>query len=463
MKILIVDDENESRALVRRAVEAMQLEGKEVQEATSGEAAAARLVQGSYDVVITDLVMEGMDGLKVLKAAKDVRRDTQVVLVTAYATIESAVKAIKAGAFDYISKPVNPEEVQHVIHRIVERQNLLAELDRLRLAVESQNSIENIVGDSDGIRTLKKMIVNLADSDSHVLITGETGTGKELVARAIHGLSTRKQKLMVSINCAALPENLLESELFGYRKGAFTGAASDKRGLLEEASGSTLFLDEIGELPLSLQAKLLRVLDSGEYRKLGDVRTHKVDLRIVAATNLDVERALRENKFREDLYYRLTVFHLIMPPLRERVVDIPLLVQHFVGQYARKFGKPVEGVSPDGLRCLEQREWGGNVRELEHVIERAVILAVGNIISMNELSQIVGIDRAEKEEVILPLSEVEKNCIMRALHHFKGQKDKTAHTLGISPATLWRKLKEYGIQASSPAKVTSVDSEDRQN
>ncbi|MBI2890353.1 MAG: sigma-54-dependent Fis family transcriptional regulator [Nitrospirae bacterium] len=458
MRLLIVDDEDESRRLIRSAIEGIPVDPREIEEAASGEEAAARLAQAPFDIVLTDMVMDRMDGLKVLKAAKDARTETEVILVTAYATIESAVKAIKAGAFDYISKPVHAEEVQQVVLRILERQNLLRELERFRDEVESRSTIDRIIGDSTPIRQLKKMIQSVAEADAHILITGETGTGKELVARALHSLSKRKARPIVAVNCAALPENLLESELFGYRRGAFTGAGADKRGLIEEAHGSTLFLDEIGEMPLTLQAKLLRALDTGEYRRLGDVKAHHVDVRVVAATNIHVERAIREGKFREDLFYRLSVFHVVLPPLRERVEDIPLLVQHYVREFAEKFGKRTEGVKPDGLRYLSRLRWDGNVRELSHVIERAVVLSQGTMIPIEDLSQIVG-DRAEAAEPILPLHQVEKNCILEALQRCGGQKEKTAQVLGISTATLWRKLKEYGISAQAAGRAARAANE----
>lgn len=449
MRILIVDDESESRRWIREAIEKGNFSTPEIVEAVSGEDATAKIVSTEpFDVVLTDLIMEGLDGLKVLKAAKDAYRDTEVILVTAYATIESAVKAIKAGAYDYICKPVHAEEVQQVLRRIFEVRRLTEELERFRTAVESRDTVENIVGTAEPILRLKQTILTVAETDAHVLITGETGTGKELVARALHALSNRKTKPMVAINCAALPENLLESELFGYRKGAFTGALTDKRGLIDEADASTLFLDEIGDLSLPLQAKLLRVLDTGEFRRLGDVRPKRVSLRVVAATHVDLDSAIRESKFREDLYYRLNVFQIALPPLRERPEDIPLLVHHFVRLFADKFKRAVDSVAPDALIFLSRIEWTGNVRELQHVIERAVLLSNGNVISLKEMTKLAEKDVQDGDRV-RPLAEMEKTEILRALRKFGGQKDRTARELGISPATLWRKLKEYGIQATT--------------
>ena len=382
--ILLVDDESSMRltltALLKRA-------GHTLMQAATGEDAAAKIEDNHFDLIITDLNLSGSSGIEVLKAAKQSNPQTEVVLLTGYGSIETAVAAMKAGAIDYLTKPVDTEELLMTIERATERQKLKSEVARLRTEVESKGSFNsgNIVATSPAMHDVLQMVERVAPTDAAVLIQGESGTGKELIARAIHQNSNRKDEAFIPINCGALPENLLESELFGHMKGAFTGAHQNKKGLFEEADGGTLFLDEIGEMSPLTQVKLLRVLQDQEVRRVGANTGVKVDVRIVAATNQNLMTNIESGAFREDLYYRLQVIVIHLPPLRERPEEVLPIATHYLQNYAQKFHKPLNGFTPEAERALTEYSWPGNIRELINAVERSAILCRGNVVEPDDL------------------------------------------------------------------------------
>lgn len=445
-RILIVDDEKD----ILRALEfVLSREGYSVATATSGEEAIELLKKEEYDLILTDLKMPGMDGMEVLEKSLQLRPSTAVIIMTAYATVESAVQAMRMGASDYIVKPFINEDVKLRIKRLLEHRKLREENVLLRQQLSQRIPGRLFLGNSNQIQQLLSLLEQVIPTKSNVLILGESGTGKGLVAELIHYNSPRKDKPFISINCSAIPENLLESELFGYKKGAFTGAVSDKKGLITMADGGTLFLDEIGDMPLSLQAKLLKVIETGEIIPLGDTVKRLVDVRIIAATNSDLEKKVREGRFREDLYYRLSVIEIKIPPLRERKEDIPVLVNHFIKTISEENRKNIKGIDNEAMALLLQYPWPGNVRELKNVIERAVVLARGEYITPSELPDKL------KSSVTLQtpsglreaLSEFEKSFIINAYEQHNKDKEATARALGIDLVTLYRKLKKYGIEA----------------
>ena len=449
--ILVVDDEPEMRALVR---DVLGERGHQVAEAPNGLEALKRLAEGEYAVVLTDLRMKDMQGIELLGEIKRTFPDTNVILMTAFGSVETAVEAMKEGAYDYLVKPVKTEELIRVAERAVREASLRREINRLRQEVHKEYSFHQILGKSKPMREVFDLIRRVADSPTNVLITGESGTGKELVAKAIHYNSERRDAPFVPVNCAAIPETLLESELFGHVKGAFTDAKNDKRGLFEEAQKGTLLLDEISELPLMLQAKLLRAIQEREIRRVGASRPMSVDVRIIAATNLNLSEEVKAKRFREDLYYRLNVIEIRLPPLRERREDIPLLVEAFLRKCAEASHKEVRGMSETALTLLMDYAWPGNVRELENVIERAVTLARGDKIVTEDLPPTIQGARGERRVIdegadrILPLQEVEREYILRILEKTGGNKYQAAHVLGIDRKTLYRKLAE--IKGKSP-------------
>jgi DNA-binding NtrC family response regulator len=392
--------------------------------------------------------MKGMQGLELLNQIKREYPEVNVVLMTAFGSVDTAVEAMKHGASDYLTKPVKKDELIRVVERVIREAALRREVDRLRREVRKEYSFHQILGKSKTIQAVFDLIRRVADSPTNVLITGESGTGKELVAKAIHYNSSRKEAPFVPVNCAAIPEQLLESELFGHMRGAFTDAKVDKRGLFEEAQKGTLFLDEISELPLMLQAKLLRAIQEKEIRRVGATKPIAVDVRIIAATNLNLADEVKNKRFREDLYYRLNVIELKLPPLRERREDIPLLVDAFLKKCAEMGGKPVKGISEAALAMLIDYAWPGNVRELENVIERAVTLSRGDKVSPDDLPPAVQGARGDRRvlneaaEKSLPLHEVEKEYIKKILEKTGGNKYQAAHVLGIDRKTLYRKLAE---------------------
>lgn len=443
-KALIVDDDAEMGQLIS---DVLQGEGFEVTVLADSLEASRILKQEDFDVVVTDLKMKGLKGLDLLEEAKRVAPDTPVIIITAFGTIESAIRAMKMGAYDYITKPFEVDELLLTVNKALETRFLKREVRRLKKEVESRYEFHRLIGKSPSMQRVYDLIERISDSTSNVLITGESGTGKELVAKAIHYNGVRKDGPFVPVNCAAIPETLLESELFGYKKGAFTDAKSDKRGLIFEAHGGTLFLDEITEMPLTLQAKLLRVIEEWEVRPLGDTRGYSIDVRIISTSNRDIESWIQQGRFREDLYYRLKVIDIEMPPLRDRKEDIPLLVEHFVHQLGEASKKKIVGVSEEALRLLVNYAWPGNVRELENVIQRAIALAQHEEILPEDLPHSLRQRRDEKlfekaAEERFTLEQLEKEYIKRVLMETGGNKSKAAERLGLDRKTLYRKLQD---------------------
>lgn len=445
-KILVVDDEKD----ILRALEfILSREGYAVTTATGGEEAVELLKKEEYDLILTDLRMPGMDGMEVLEKALQLRPSTAVIIMTAYATVESAVQAMKMGASDYIVKPFINEDVKLRIKRLLEHRKLREENMLLRQQLSQRIPGRIFLGNSNQIQQLMSLLEQVIPTKSNVLILGESGTGKGLIAELIHYNSPRKDKPFISINCSAIPETLLESELFGYKKGAFTGAVSDKKGLITMADSGTLFLDEIGDMPLSLQAKLLKVIETGEIMPLGDTVKRFVDVRIIAATNSDLEQKVKEGKFREDLYYRLSVIEIKISPLRERKEDIPVLVNHFIKTISEENRKNIKGIDNEAMALLLRYPWPGNVRELKNVVERAVVLARGEYITPSELpDKLKSSLSTDTSQTGLreALSEFERSFIINTYEQHNKDKEATARALGIDLVTLYRKLKKYGIE-----------------
>ena len=450
-KILFVDDEPDMRALLRDVLED---HAYHVTLAQNGQEALQRLNEDEYSVVLTDLRMRGMQGIALLAEIKRDFPDVNVILMTAFGSVETAIDAMKQGAYDYLMKPVKADDLLRVMERALKEALLRRQVNRLRREVRKEYSFHKIVGKSKAMREVFGLIRRVSDSPSNVLVTGESGTGKELVAKAIHYNSDRQNAPFVPVNCAAIPDTLLESELFGHVRGAFTDAKTDKPGLFEEAQNGTLFLDEISEFPLLLQAKLLRAIQEREVRRVGAARSVIVNVRIIAATNLTLADEVKAKRFREDLYYRLNVIELRLPPLRERREDIPLLVDAFLHKCREASGKDVQGISEPALELLIDYQWPGNVRELENVVERAVTLARGDRITSEDIPPAIQGARREKRvideaaERSLPLEEVEREYILRILEKTGGNKYQAAQMLGIDRKTLYRKLGEIEARES---------------
>ncbi|MGC9141027.1 MAG: sigma-54-dependent transcriptional regulator [Caldimicrobium sp.] len=444
-KILVVDDEVDILNILKFLLER---EGYEVDTTLNGEEAIKKIEKNYYDIVLTDLRMPGISGMVLLEKTKELSPSTEVVIMTAYASIESAVEAIKKGAADYIVKPFINEDLKMRLRRILEHKKLQREVEILKYQLSQKITGDLFFGTSPQMQEILRLLEKIIPTKSTVLILGESGTGKGVLAEFIHYNSPRKDKPFISINCSAIPETLLESELFGYKKGAFTGAVSDKKGLIELANEGTLFLDEIGDMPLNLQAKILKFLEFGEFIPLGDTVKKQVDVRVIAATNKDLEALIKEGKFREDLYYRLNVIEIKIPPLRERKEDIPALTYFFIDKLSKEHGKKIKGITSEALTCLMQYNWPGNVRELKNVIERAIILATEEYITLNELPERI---KGEKNlsQSFKPLKEAleefEKNIILNTLKQCAYNKEKAAQLLGIDLATLYRKLKKYQL------------------
>ncbi|HET9605537.1 MAG TPA: sigma-54 dependent transcriptional regulator [Nitrospira sp.] len=451
--VLVVDDDQDMRALLRDVLEE---HGYKVTLAQNGQEALKNLREGEYPVVLTDLRMKGIQGIELLAEIKRSFPDTNVVLMTAFGCVETALEAMKQGASDYLMKPVKNDDLLRVTERSFREALLRSEINRLRREVNKEYSFNQILGKSKPMREIFDLIRRVADSPTNILITGESGTGKELVAKALHYNSERKDAAFVAVNCAAIPEQLLESELFGHMRGAFTDAKVDKRGLFEEAAKGTLFLDEISELPLMLQAKLLRAIQEKEIRRLGANRPIAVDTRLIAATNLNLSEEVKAKRFREDLYYRLNVIEMRLPPLRERREDIPLLVDAFLKKFGQARGKDVKGVSETTLALLIDYAWPGNVRELENVIERAVTLSRGDKIVPDDLPATIQGSRGDRRvldeaaEKMHPLHEIEKEYIKKILEKMGGNKYQAAQVLGIDRKTLYRKLGEMDESEKNP-------------
>jgi DNA-binding NtrC family response regulator len=450
--VLVVDDDAAMRELV---CDVLKDRGYDCAAAGSGQEALQELMQKNYAVVLTDLRMKGMPGTELLTEVKRSYPDTGVILMTGFGSVETAVEAMKRGAVDYLTKPVKTEDLVRVVERAVREASLRREVGRLRKEVHREYSFHQILGRSKSMQAVFDLIRRVSDNPTNVLITGESGTGKELVAKAIHYNSDRRDAPFIPVNCAAIPEQLLESELFGHMRGAFTDAKADKRGLFEEAAKGTLFLDEISELPLMLQAKLLRAIQEKEIRRVGATKSISVDARVIAATNLNLAEEVQQKRFREDLYYRLNVIEVKLPPLRERREDIPLLVEAFLKKCGESRGKPVKAAGEAALAMLVDYAWPGNVRELENVIERAVILTRGDKILPEDLTPAIQGSRGDRRildeaaERTLPLHEVEKEYIAKILEKTGGNKYQAAQVLGIDRKTLYRKLAE--MEGKSPA------------
>ncbi|MBI2199741.1 MAG: sigma-54-dependent Fis family transcriptional regulator [Candidatus Rokubacteria bacterium] len=470
--LLVADDDPAIRQSLERT---LTREGYQVALAPDGHAALDRLRAGGVDLVLSDLKMPGLTGLELLREVKAVAPDVDVIMLTAFGTVEEAVKAMKDGAVDFLTKPFQRAQLIRVIRKALEHRALIEQNRALQKRLDDLLSQGDIIGVSPAFRRMMTLVDQVANSSATVLVHGESGTGKELVARAIHERSARRGGPFVAVNCAALPETLLESELFGYEKGAFTGAAGRKEGRFELADGGTLFLDEVADLSPVTQPKILRVLQEGEFERVGGIRTIRVDVRIVTASNQDLATLVREKRFREDLYYRLNVITITAPPLRERREDVAVLAQHFLRVYAAKNNRHLGGFSDDALRCLEVYAWPGNVRELENVVERAVVLARGSVVEVTDLPENVAeravmLDRQEagegsgsaegagagaaaegffKIKVGTPLAEVEQRILEETLRLTKGNKTLTAKILGIDPKTVFRKLKAG--EAEDPA------------
>ncbi|MCP9453647.1 MAG: sigma-54 dependent transcriptional regulator [Nitrospira sp.] len=451
--ILVADDDAVARELL---AEALRKEGYTVEAYASGEETIARGRRGNVDLVLTDLRMGGADGLAVLREFKRMSPDTVVVVLTAFGSLEGAIEAIKQGAYDYLAKPFKKEDIKLVVKRGLEHRRLLQENARFREELKSREQWSPLVGSSPAMMSVYKLVARVAMSKSTVLLQGESGTGKELIARAIHAYGPRRDKPFVPVNCGALPDTLLESEMFGYEKGAFTGAVAHKVGLFESADGGTLFLDEIGDLGKDLQVKLLRVMQDQEVRRVGATTATKVDVRIIAATNRDLEQLVKEGKFRDDLYYRLKVVPIKLPSLAERREDIPMLVHHFLQKFAAMGNHTVYGLLPETMEILMRYRWPGNVRELENVIERAVSLSQGPLLTPEDLPETIRQGTGtevestsplsnQTDEAYLTLEEVEKRHVMRVLKETKGNKVKAAKILGIDRRTLYRMAERFGL------------------
>jgi two-component system response regulator HydG len=440
--LLVADDDPGLRESLQRT---LTRAGYRVVLAPDGRAALDQIQGGGIDLILSDLKMPGLTGIELLRAAKALVPDVDVILLTAFGTIEEAVNAMKDGAYDFITKPFRGEQLLKVVGKALERRSLIEQNRALQKQLEDLQSKNAMIGASPAFRRMMTLVEQVADSSATVLIQGESGAGKEGVARAIHERSARKNGPFVAVNCAALPEALLESELFGYEKGAFTGAAGRKEGRFELADGGTLFLDEVADLSPITQPKILRVLQEGEFERLGGTRTSRVDVRIVTATNQDLAQMVKEKRFREDLFYRLNVITVTVPPLRERREDIRLLAQHFLRVYAAKNNRRLEGFTDEAIRRLEGYSWPGNVRELENVIERGVVLARGSLMDVTDLSEEIAGATPLPEGVLTvrigtPLAEIEQRLLDETLRVTRGNKTLTAKLLGIDVRTVSRKL-----------------------
>jgi DNA-binding NtrC family response regulator len=445
-KVLVVDDEQSILMLLK---EALSKWGYQVTCASTGAEALEVLRGGLFDAALTDVRMPDMSGIDLLRAVKAHDDSIEVVIMTGYPTISSAVEALKDGAFDYLSKPLILDELRHLMSRLMERRFLRGEVHSLRARLGEELTVNELIGASAPMQQVKDIIGKVAVTDSPVLIEGESGTGKELVAAAIHRLSDRVKMPFIPVNCSAIPADLLESEFFGHVRGAFSGAVADALGLFRGANQGTIFLDEIAELPPALQVKLLRVLQEMQVRPVGSTKAFPVDVRVIAATNRNLEQAMTEGSFRQDLFYRLNVVRISLPSLRERRDDVPALVNHFLRRFNRRFRREVRGITPDALAALQAHDFPGNVRELENMVERAYAMGAREQIGIGDLS-ILGrtssaILSTSSSKPVPTLGEVEKELILKALTVFKNDKEAAARALGISRRTIYRRLKEYGM------------------
>lgn len=446
-KVLIIDDEEKIRNLLSKII---HLEGFEVLQAADIKKGLQKLETTDIDIVICDVKLPDGSGVELAKIIKEKYPCTEIILLTAYGNIPDSVQAIKNGAFDYITKGDDNNKIIPLLYRAREKVGLNKRVQQLQMQIDKQYSFDNILGKSKTILAAIDLAKKVAKTDTTVLLLGETGTGKEVFAQAIHSASSRAHKPFVAINCAAFSKELLESEMFGHKAGAFTGATKDKKGLFEEANNGTIFLDEIGEMSLELQAKMLRVLETGEYFKVGDSKPGKSEVRVIAATHRDLKKEIEAGSFREDLYYRLSVFQILLPPLRERVIDIELLSNHFTLLFSTKMGKRLKSLSNDFLEALKQHQWQGNIRELRNVIERSIILSNDDELTIDNLP----IELQHKSPPLkngkllsaFELASAEKLHIQKVLNYTNGNKTETARLLNIALTTLYRKLEEFQIK-----------------
>jgi DNA-binding NtrC family response regulator len=441
-RILIVDDELSVRSSLG---EWFQEDGFQVQTAEDGEAALRAMDRGPYDIVLLDLKMPGMDGIAVQKRVREIDPEATIIILTAYASVQTAVEALKLGAFDYVTKPVDPDELSNLVRNALRTRALAEENVRLKEKVSELTQAAPILAVSPGMEHVLELIGTVAETDSSVVIRGESGTGKELVARAIHAQSRRRYFPLVAVNSGSIPETLLESELFGHEKGAYTGAQYRRKGKIELANGGTLFLDEIGDVTPKMQIDLLRVLETHRFTRLGGTQEIASDFRLICATHKNLEKLVEEERFREDLFYRINVFSIQVPPLRERPEDILPLTQFFVEKYARAMGKPAKAVSPEAETVLLGYRWPGNVRELENAVERAMVVGKGPVLEVRDLPLAVG-DAAGEEPQARSLAAMEKDHVARVLRDCGGNVTQAAKVLGIDRATLYNKLKRYGLR-----------------
>jgi two-component system, NtrC family, response regulator len=444
--ILIIDDEEKLRTLLSRII---SLEGFEVLQAGDCKTALKKLEQNDIDVVLCDVKLPDGNGVDLAKKIKENFQIPEVILLTAYGNIPDGVQAIKNGAFDYITKGDDNNKIIPLLYRAIEKVDLAKRVQQLEKQLGDKHSFDKIIGKSKLIQKAIELAQKVAVTDTTVLLTGETGTGKEVFAQAIHQASPRSKQNFVAINCSAFSKELLESEMFGHKAGSFTGAAKDQKGLFEEANNGTIFLDEIGEMSLELQAKLLRVLETGEFIRVGETKPTKINVRIIAATNRDLQTEIQQGHFREDLFYRISTFQIHLPPLRERVIDIETLANHFINISPVKTNKKIKDVSPDFYEALKQHQWKGNIRELKNVIERCIILCDNELTVEYLPLELQKADNGSKKGKTLSafeLASAEKLHIQKVLNHTNGNKTKTAELLGIALTTLYRKISDYGLE-----------------
>ncbi|MBD3409560.1 MAG: response regulator [Ignavibacteriales bacterium] len=442
-KILVVDDER----IFRESLLAwFEEDGYDVDAADCGEDGLKLFEKGKYDVILLDMKMPGMSGIELLAKIKEIEPEAIVIMITAFASVQTAIKALKDGAFDYITKPVDPDELAHLVDKALRQKTLTEENVELKKQLDEIVKPDNLVGDSPEMKKILDLVQTVAATDTTVLVRGESGVGKELVAKAIHLNSERKYFPMVTVNCGALAETLLESELFGHEKGAFTGARHKRKGKFEMADNGTIFLDEIGTVSPKMQVELLRVLESKQFTRVGGNDTVTSNFRVIAATNEPLEDRVKEGKFREDLYYRLNVFNVFIPPLRDRPEDIPALAEFFRHKFASAMNKKIEKISPAAMDFLKSYEWRGNVRELENAIERAVVVGKGDAIEVEDLPFHTRGERADDAENETSLADVEKRHIHKVLLRNEWNISRSAKTLGVDRATLYNKIEKYGLK-----------------
>ena len=440
ISILIVDDEDS----VRESLTSWFIEdGYRVECAENAKKALAILESGYFDIILTDLKMPGMDGLELLQRIKSLNKDSIIIVMTAFASVDTAVKALKEGAFDYVTKPFDPDDLSHLIRNASKQISLAHENETLKKRVDSLENVEDLIGKSEAIKIVLHEIESVAPTNSSVIITGESGTGKELVARAIHANSQRKFYPMVSVHCGALTESLLESELFGHEKGAFTGALYNRKGRFEMADSGTIFLDEIATISQKMQVELLRVLETKSFIRVGGNKEISSDFRVICATNRDLKSMVEKGTFREDLYYRLNVMNIHVPPLRERVEDIPLLVEYFIRKYCASMNKPLITIDPPVLKRISGYQFPGNIRELENMIERAIVVGNGKKIVLKDLP----FEKDGVDSNVESLDDFEKAFILQILNKYSWNISRTAHALKVDRVTLYNKIKKYGLKA----------------